>query len=145
MTHQLAALRAELATVGIDRFTSPDYRPGAVTHLVILRFRREVSDEQQRSIARAFLDLATSPRDGEPYILSLSGGRQASGEPSVDLDEWGFVVRFASLGDRNYYVGSPVFDDADHWDREHERFKQRVGPLLDDVVVLDFTESPADI
>lgn len=76
-------------------------------------------------------------RDGEQYILSIEHGGQLSIESAGKQFDLGFIVRFASLGDRNYYVGGDGYEDA-----AHETFKAFVGPLLapDGVIVFDFVD-----
>ena len=60
----------------------------------------------------------------------------------ADLPEQGFVVTFASAGDRNYYVGEPVISDSRFIDPVHADFKAFVGPLLapGGVLVFDVAE-----
>ena len=43
----------------------------------------------------------------------------------------GFVVDFANVEDRDYYV--------DH-DPSHNAFKQSIGDLVENVIVVDFTD-----
>ena len=58
-----------------------------------------------------------------------------------------FVVRFASEGDRNFYVGAPIVTDPAYCDRQHHAFKGIVGPRLDrqgaGVLVFDFRAESA--
>lgn len=85
--------------------------------------------------------LAQSERDGRRYIESITSGPQISGENGANSYDHGFVVRFGSLGDRNYYVGEPIVADPQHYDAHHAAFKKDVGPLLrpgDGVQVMDF-------
>lgn len=141
----LAALQAELDEVGIERFTASDYRPGTVTHIVLFRYRPEVTEAQRAEITRRFHALAQTERDGEPYIVSITSGDQCSGEARRDGFEQAFVVTFRSLGDRNFYVGEPVFSQPEHLDRVHAGFKVFVSPFLatDGVLVFDFAETVA--
>jgi hypothetical protein len=137
-------LMKELDEVGIATFTARDYKPGELVHVVLFRFAADAPQGTRRDVADRFLSLASSPRhDGKPYILSIEAGAQHSGEPAAEHGfEVAFVVRFASEGDRNYYVGAPIVTDPGHLDAAHDRFKQFVGPLLDPqagVLVFDFT------
>lgn len=138
-----AQLADELATVGIERFTARDYRPGTVTHIVLFRYTDAATASQRTEVAQRFAALAGTERDGAAYIRSITHGAQASGEVGRSPDgpagfDHGFVVLFDSLGDRNYYVGEPVIDDPAFFDAVHAEFKRFVGPLLADVAVLDF-------
>ena len=136
----LAEVRAELETVGIERFTAPDYREGSTTHIVLLRYRPEVTSDERLEVARRFHELAETKRDDVPYIDSITSGDQCSGEAPPGSFDRAFVVTFRSLGDRNFYVGEPVFSQPEHLDAVHAAFKEFVRPLLadDGVLVFDF-------
>lgn len=132
-------LTALLAEVGVEEFTARDFRPGVVRHVVLFRYRDHVTPAQKEEVLQRFRALATSPRpDGRPYVVSIEAGTQTSGEGAGGGFEHGIVVTFASEGDRNFYVGTPVVDDPAHLDPEHARFKEFVGPLLADGGVLVF-------
>ena len=124
-------LDAELLSVGVERFTAPDYRPGTVTHIVLFRY---APDADRDLVRHRFHALAASSR-----IVSIVSGPQASAE-STTFDDV-FIVTFDSLGDRNFYVGEPVVTDERFYDSEHHAFKQFVGPHLAAVEVFDL-ESP---
>lgn len=131
-------LEAELAAVGPERFTARDYRPGRVAHIVLLRFGPDTSDAAIAEVSTRFLALADAVRDdGAHYILGITGGPQHSGEAQegggYDL---GFVVDFASRGDRNYYVGAPIQPDPRFFDPAHAAFKKFLSPLLTGGAVL---------
>lgn len=135
-----AALAAELAEVGVEAFTSSEHRPGVVVHLVLMRFADGVTGDQRDAVLEAVRDLADCERDGRRYVLSVDAGGQTSGETGVNDWDLGFAMRFASQGDRNFYVGEPVVTDPEHYDARHAAFKRMVGPLLraaDGVAVLD--------
>jgi hypothetical protein len=116
--------------VGVERFTARGYRVGPVTHVVLLRYRPEVTDETRATVVERFLALASATRDGEPYIVSIVGGSPTGGEGVDGGFHHGFVVTFASEGDRNFYVGEPVLPDELHADPDHAAFKRFAGPLL---------------
>lgn len=139
MSNPLTALLAE---VGVERFTARDFRPGLVRHVVLFRYRDEVTPAQKEEVLQRFRALADGPRpDGQPYVVSIEAGEQTSGEGAGGGFEHGIVVTFASEGDRNFYVGTPVVDDPAHSDPAHAEFKGFVGPLLadDGVLVFDVT------
>ena len=139
----ISQAKSELAAVGPERFTARDYRRGAVKHIVLFRFKPQVTAEQAHDVVRRFLDLSSTPReDGNPYIVSIAGGAQISSEEGNHEFEYGFIVEFSSLGDRNYYLGRPIVTDERFYDSRHDDFKVFVGPLLrdgaDGVLVFDF-------
>jgi len=129
---------SELDRVGAPRFTAPDYSPGNVVHIVLFRFLPSVEASTKAEVERRFRALESEPDpDRGRYIVSIDAGEQASGEGAAHGYELGFVVRFASEGDRNYYVGTPVQPDPAFYDRAHAAFKEFVGPLIADVLVYD--------
>ncbi len=136
-----AVLDQELAEVGPEAFTARDYKPGRVVHIVLFKFDPSTPGAVLTEVTERFLALKDSRReDGEPYILSIDAGPQTSGEGAVGADyDLGFVVVFASGGDRNYYVGTPVQSDPRFFDPVHAAFKDFVGPHLQggDVLVFD--------
>lgn len=138
-------LQQELAQVGVQKFTSPGYKPGRVKHIVLFRYQPEVTAAQKHEILRRFVTLRSEcRRAGAPYVVSIEAGSQSSGEGVDQGLEQGFIVTFRSEGDRNYYVGQPVVTDAKYYDPAHQAFKDFVGPSLHvpvnptGVVVFDF-------
>jgi hypothetical protein len=137
------ALQKQLVDVGPDKFTAAEYKPGKVKHIVLFRFKQGTSLAKLDEVMRRFRDLKTqATRNGKPYIVSIESGTQTSGEGAGLNMKQGFIVTFASEGDRNYYVGTPVVTDAKFYDKTHQSFKEFVGPLLDNsgAIVLDFTD-----
>ena len=135
-------LKQELAQVGVGRFTASDYRPGTIRHIVLFRYASSVTQEQKNEVTQRFLALqALCKRGGRKYIVSIETGGEISGEGADQGLEQGFIVTFRSQGDRNYYVGQPVIDDANFYDPHHQAFKDFVGPLLDQsgALVFDFS------
>ncbi len=135
-------LKEELAGVGVEAFTSPEYKKGLVRHIVLFRYADDVTAAQKKEVKDRFLALQKSERNGKRYILSIETGAQNSGEGVDDSLEQAFVVSFKSQGDRNYYVGQPIVTDANFYDPNHQAFKEFVGPLLHKdplgVLVFDF-------
>jgi hypothetical protein len=143
----VASLRDALREVGAARFTAADYRPGPLRHIVLFRYRPGVTPAQRAEVIRRFLALRERcRRGGRPYIVTIEQGRQNSGEGAGGPYEQGFVVTFRSQGDRNYYVGRPIVQDAAYYDPEHEAFKAFVGPLLDrdGALVFDYVVAGGD-
>ncbi|MFE2582623.1 Dabb family protein [Streptomyces sp. NPDC059378] len=133
------ALRQELSRVGVKKFTAADYKPGKVQHIVLFQFKPGTSAKEQAETMRRFRSLKTEAvRHGKPYITSLESGTQASGEGLGRGMQQGYIVTFASEGDRNYYVGKPIVTDPKFYDPAHEAFKNFVQPLLEGAIVFDF-------
>ncbi|WP_011579529.1 MULTISPECIES: Dabb family protein [Chelativorans] len=131
----------ELREVGAATFTSPDYKPGLIRHIVLFRYKAGTTENQREEIRIRFMDLAKSAtRNGKPYIVLIESGKQSSGEGVAGGFEEAFVVTFSSEGDRNYYVGAPVVKETRYFDPQHQKFKEFVGPYLADggVLVFDF-------
>lgn len=124
--------------------TARDFRPGLVRHVVPFRFLDDVDQAARDETEQRFRSLAFARRhDGQPYVVSIVAGPQTSPEDTAHPLDLGFLVTFASEGDRNYYVGRPVVTDPEYFCAAHDAFKQFVGPLLADVVVFDLID-PAD-
>lgn len=128
---------------GSGIFTSHNYHPGIIKHIVLFRYKDNVTPEQKNEVIQRFLKLRDSKRPGEqhPYVISITTGSQNSGEKASMGFEQAFIVTFSSEGDRNYYVGTPIVEDPVYYDQNHAEFKQFVGPLLENnhgVLVFDF-------
>lgn len=137
----MSALTDELDRLGPERFTAPDHRPGDVVHVVLFRFRPSVDDASRAEVERRLRALQSEPDPTRGrYIVSIDVGEQASGEGAGGGFELAFVMRFASQGDRNYYVGAPVQTDPAHLDPAHAAFKEFAGPLLAGVLVYDIVD-----
>lgn len=140
------SLIVKKSEVGSDVFTSRTYNPGNIKHIVLFKYKDSVTPEQKEEVIRRFLHLQQSQRPGEKraYIINISTGLQNSGENASLGFEQAFIVTFRSEGDRNYYVGTPVVSNPEHYDNQHAKFKQFVGPLLAEnngVLVFDFAEN----
>ncbi|MBS4075110.1 Dabb family protein [Ameyamaea chiangmaiensis] len=128
------------AQVGPAAFTAPTWHPGLLRHVVLFRFRDTTTTDQKAEVVRRYLRLVQDSRrpDGHAVVQSIDGGRQNSGEASAAPYDLGFVVTFASEGDRNYFVGAPVVTAPGFFDPAHQAFKDYVAPLVDGVSVFDF-------
>ncbi|UTL85631.1 Dabb family protein [Serratia marcescens] len=137
-------LSQQRQSIGSDVFTSSDYKPGLLKHIVLFKYKENVTQAQRDAVTSRFISLKRSMRPGAdaPYILSIVEGVQNSGEGMDGGFEQGFIVTFKSEGDRNYYVGKPLVDSEGDYDEAHDAFKQFVAPLLSDdngVLVFDFS------
>ena len=110
--------------------TAPDHGTGDVVHVALFRFRDTTGAADRQEVERRFRALAEGTRDGRRYIRSIRSGPQISPEGAGHGFELGFVVEFASEGDRNHYLGLPFVGDSDDFDTDHDAFKRFVAPLL---------------
>lgn len=135
-------LDAQQKKVGTAAFTSANYKPGTIHHIVLFRYKQGILPKQVSEVRQRFLALKTQARrNGKPYIVRIEEGVQNSGEGVDGGYQQAFIVTFQSEGDRNYYVGTPVVTNSRFFEPAHESFKQFVGPLLDSkngVLVFDF-------
>ena len=88
-----------------------------ITHMVLLRFRRDVA---QPDVDRIFSELA-GLRSRIPGLLSFSGGAYSSPEGMAKGFTHGFCMSFRDAAARDAYLPHP----------EHERVKKLVFALLD--------------
>ena len=122
-----------------DEFTHPNYKLGVLRHIVLFRYKDTVTFKQQAEVAEKFWVLQYHcKRNGIRYIQALEAGLQISLEGAHKDMQHGFLMRFTSEGDRNYYVGDPIVTNPAFYDPVHHEFKAYVGPLLEDVVVFDY-------
>jgi len=136
----LHALQTLKDQVGVATFTAPDWHPGVVKHIVLMRFRRDVSLLQREEVLQRYAHLVQDARraDGRKLIVSMEGGWQNSGEPTVRGYDLGFVLTFASEGDRNFFIGRPVVTEPGFFDTAHMAFRAFALPLLSSVQAFDY-------
>ncbi|KAL1841405.1 hypothetical protein VTJ49DRAFT_7082 [Mycothermus thermophilus] len=115
----------------------------SVIHVVLFQFKSDASPEGVKAAKACdrFLALKANcihPASKMPYILSLRGGRDHSPEglqnEPISMQNGlthGFVVEFASVEDRDYYVTT---------DPAHREFVKSIGELLEKPIVLDFSD-----
>jgi len=135
--------RDSLKDVEAKEFTNHHFRPGKIEHIVLFKYKPEVSEIEKQLILKKFLNLKNDClRNGAPYISSIVTGQQNSHEKLDKGYEQAFIVSFNSEGDRNYYVGLPFISDPNYFDPKHEEFKKFVSPFLlpnsEGVLVFDF-------
>ena len=123
--------------------TNQNYRPGKIEHIVLFKYKPEISATEKQLVIKQFLSLKNEClRNGTPYIASIVTGQQNSFEKLDQGYEQAFIVSFNSEVDRNYYAGKPLINDPNYFDPKHEQFKKFIGPLLmpnsEGVLVFDF-------
>lgn len=124
-------------------FTAKDYRPGRTEHIVLFKYKEDITEDQRQLIKKQFMALKNgSKRNGIPYIASIISGTQSSLEGLSKGYEQAFIVTFRSEGDRNFYVGTPAVSDPQYYDQLHSEFKNFIEPFLRDgengILVFDF-------
>ncbi|CAB3774700.1 Dabb family protein [Paraburkholderia humisilvae] len=132
-------LAREQQKVGVEMFTSENYKVGLVRHIVLFKYKKSVTLAERNEIKLRFLALKTeSLMNGHRYIKSIEAGDQVSGEGLSRGVVHVFVVTFLSEGSRNYYVGDPLVKDPLYYDAAHADFKKFVGRFLSEVTVVDY-------
>src|SRR5882724_12491989 len=117
--------------------TSPVFAD--IHHIVVFRFKSDVTEAQKAGIAARFFALKDlAKRNGHRYIVSITGGKAISKEGFDQGLEQAFVVTFKNESDRNYFVGKPY---ADTMDPVHETLAKVVVPL----VAADSTGKPTGL
>jgi len=93
-------------------------------HVVSLKFKPEATPEQIKAIETAFAELKTKV----PGVVTLAGGTDVSPEKKSKGFTHCFVLTFASDKDRDAYAVHPA----------HKAFGAMLGPIIADVMVVDF-------
>ena len=104
--------------------SSAGAQKGALYHVVSIKFKPDAKPEQIKAVEEAFAALKTKV----PGITSLHYGTNVSPEKRNKGYTHCFVLTFAADKDRDTYLTHP----------EHQAFGKVLGPVLDDVMVIDF-------
>jgi hypothetical protein len=104
--------------------TYPAMAAGKVHHVVCFKFKSTATNEEIKQVEQAFNAL----KEKVPGIDSLKWGTNVSKEQRNKGFTHCFVLTFKSEQARDTYLEHP----------EHKAFGKLVGPLLDDVFVIDF-------
>lgn len=97
---------------------------GPLYHVVAVKFKSTATPQQIKNVQDAFGELKTKI----PVIQSLHWGTNVSKENRNKGFTHCFVLTFASDKDRDAYLRDPA----------HKAFGQVLGPVMDDVFVIDF-------
>ena len=100
---------------------------GPVFHLVAFKFKADATPAQIQQVEAAFAALPGKI----PFIKSYKAGTNISPEKFNKGFTHGFVLKFKNASDRDAYLVHPA----------HKAFGGLVGPVVDDVFVLDFQAS----
>jgi len=104
--------------------SSTEAHKGALYHVVSIKFKADAKPDQIKAVEEAFVALKTKV----PGITSLHWGTNVSPENRNKGYTHCFVLTFATDKDRDTYLNHP----------EHKAFGKVLGPVLDDVMVIDF-------
>lgn len=97
---------------------------GTLFHVVSLKFKEGTTPEQIKAVEDAFAALKTKV----PGVTSLHFGTNVSPEKLNKGYTHCFVLSFATEKDRDVYLTHP----------EHKAFGKVLGPVLGEVMVIDF-------
>jgi lysophospholipase L1-like esterase len=110
-----------LSALGVEQL-GPDR--GVLRHVVLFKFKPEVTKEQIKEVEDAFAALPKKI----PQIKGFEAGTDVSVEGKSEGFTHGFVVTFASEKGRDIYLPHPA----------HKEFVSLVGPRLEKVLVFDY-------
>ena len=97
-------------------------------HVVCFKFKTAATAQEIKLVEEAFQAL----KQKIPQVVSLEWGTNVSKEKRDKGFTHCFVLTFKSEQDRDSYIEHP----------EHKAFGKIVGPVLDDVFVVDFWSKP---
>ena len=93
-------------------------------HVVCLKFKSTASAQDITKVEEAFRAL----KQKIPQVVTLEWGTNVSQEKRDKGFTHCFILSFKSEKDRDTYIGHP----------EHKAFGKLLGPVLEDVFVIDF-------
>ena len=99
-------------------------KAGDLMHVVSFKFKATAKPEQIDAVVEAFRAL----KKKIPQIKSFSWGTNVSPEKHDKGFTHGFVLTFKTAKDRDEYLVHP----------DHQAFGKLVGPVLEDVFVIDY-------
>jgi hypothetical protein len=126
----MKTLFALLTVVVISALTMPataadkPAKAKKLQHVVAFKFKKTASPEQIKQVEEAFRAL----KKKIPQIESLEWGTNVSPEKHDKGFTHGFILSFKTEKGRDDYLVHP----------DHKAFGALVGPVLDDVFVIDF-------
>ena len=97
---------------------------GPLYHVVSIKFKDGAPPDKIKAVEEAFAELKTKI----PVIQTLHWGTNVSPEHKNKGFTHCFVLTFASAEDRDAYLKDPA----------HKAFGQLLGPVVADVMVIDF-------
>lgn len=123
--HLNAAGNQFVAEQMLSAFGVSPMKPGKVLrHVVLFKFKEEVTEAQVQEVVDAFSNLPNQI----DTIVDYETGTDVSVENKAAGFTHGFIVSFEDAKGRDIYLPHPA----------HQEFVKLVGPRLDDVLVFDF-------
>ncbi len=113
-----------LAALGVEQSTEEEKPMKVLRHVVLFKFKDDVTKEQIQEVVDAFAALPKKIK----AIEDFEWGTDVSVENKSKGFTHGFIVTFADTEARDAYLPHPA----------HKEFGKLVGPRLDDVLVFDF-------
>ena len=95
-----------------------------LNHVVLIKFKEGAGEDQIKKVEQAFAAL----KEKVPGVLSLKWGMNVSPENKNKGFTHAFVLTFGSDKDRDAYLVHPA----------HKDFGKVLGPVVGDVLVIDF-------
>jgi hypothetical protein len=117
----LVVLGLTLSVLAAERSAKSD---GKLRHVVAFKFKEAATQSQIKQVEDAFRDLKKKISEIQDY----EWGTNISKENRNKGCTHGFILTFKSEKDRDTYIEHPA----------HKEFGKLVGPVLDDVFVIDF-------
>ncbi len=108
----------------IDTAAATIVKDSLLRHVVLLRFKAGASAEEMEEVQKAFVALKSKI----PQIVSLEWGINNSPEGLDKGFTHCFFLTFKSETDRDIYLPHP----------DHKAFGNILGPILEDVLVVDY-------
>jgi hypothetical protein len=128
----LLALVVALSLVATRAFAAEsstgDSKGKALYHVVSFKFKESATKEQIKEVEDAFAALPSKIAT----IRSFAGGTDVSPEKKSKGFTHCWVLTFTSEKDRDGYIADPA----------HKEFGKLVGPVVADVMVIDFWSGP---
>jgi hypothetical protein len=93
-------------------------------HVVAFKFKQTATNEQVKQVEDAFRDLKKKIKEIQSYEFGTNVSKENRNKGCTHA----FILTFKSEADRDTYIDHPA----------HKEFGKLVGPVLDDVFVIDF-------
>src|SRR5213083_2382542 len=93
-------------------------------HVVAFKFKQSATREQIKQVEDAFRDLKKKIKEIQDYEWGTNVSKETRNKGCTH----GFILTFKNETDRDTYIDHPA----------HKDFGRLVGPVLDDVFVIDF-------
>jgi outer membrane murein-binding lipoprotein Lpp len=119
---------AILSTILVSGMMVSAHAANRLQHVVCFKFKTTATAQDIKQVEEAFQAL----KHKIPQVVTLEWGTNVSKEKRDKGFTHCFVLSFKSEKDRDTYIEHP----------EHKAFGKIVGPVLDDVFVIDFWSKP---